>query len=157
FSAARTFSAGDLSWAVGVGDFNADGRLDLAVANRGGIGSDAGSVSVLLGNGDGSFGGAREFGAGHECWSVATGDFDGDSRLDLAVANYGSGTVSVLLGKGDGSFPSAPSFSAGDYPRSVAVSDFNGDGIPDLAVAKEGNFFGGPVDNEGVSVLLGKG
>src|SRR5215467_2264079 len=93
------FDAGSDPFSVAVGDVNGDDRLDLAVAN---FGSD--NVSVLLGNGNGSFQTARNFPAGKEPAAVAVGDFDGDGHLDLAVANSGSGNVSVLLGNGDGSF-----------------------------------------------------
>ncbi|PYM09613.1 MAG: hypothetical protein DME18_17675, partial [Verrucomicrobia bacterium] len=76
--------------------------------------------------------------------SVAVGDFNGDRKPDLAVANISSGTVSVLLNSGDGTFQTAVNYNAGNQPRSVAVGDFSGDGKPDLAVVSEG----------GVSVLL---
>jgi hypothetical protein len=75
---------------VAVGDFNGDGVLDLAVANV------FSNVSVLLGNGDGTFQAAQNFGAGGGPFSVAVGDFNGDGVLDLAVANRGS-NVSVLI------------------------------------------------------------
>jgi hypothetical protein len=76
---------------------------------------------------------------------VVTGDFNGDGKLDLAVANTNSNTFSILLGKGDGTFQAAPNFATGDGPRSLAVGDFNGDGKLDLAIGCPG----------GVSVLLG--
>jgi hypothetical protein len=129
---------------VAVGDFNGDGKPDLAVANW-----NSNSVSVLLGNGDGSFQAAQDFGAGISPESVAVGDFNGDGKPDLAVANFGSATVSVLLGNGDGSFRPAQDFVVGRGAYSVAVGDFNGDGKPDLAVA---NFW-----STNVSVLLGNG
>jgi hypothetical protein len=75
-----------------VGDFNGDGLLDLAVTN---FYSD--NVSVLLGNGDGSFNEAGDFGVGSQPLFVAVGDFDGDGLLDLAVANYNAHDVSVLI------------------------------------------------------------
>ena len=78
---------------------------------------------------------AADFPAGTNPTSVAVGDFDGDGRLDLAVANAGSNTISVLLGKGNGKFRAAPDVSAGLGPVFVAVDDFNGDGKPDLVVA----------------------
>ncbi len=141
------FPAGSVPSCVAVGDFNGDGRLDLAVADVG-VGS---YLSVLLGNGDGSFQAPRNFPAGgYEPSSVAVGDFNGDGRLDLAIANISSNDVSVMLGNGDGSFQAARNFPAGNYASSVAVGDFNGDGRPDLAVAI--SLFPG-----GVAVLLGNG
>src|SRR5215467_7993313 len=88
----KNFDAGRAPESVAVGDFNGDGTPDLAVAN---IGSN--NVSVLLGNGDGSFQAAQDFGAGIWPISVAVGDFNGDGKPDLAVANYGSNNVSVLI------------------------------------------------------------
>ncbi len=136
------FGAGPGS--VVTGDFNGDGKLDLVVSN-----SDGGSISVLLGNGDGTFQVAASYGAGSSPISIAVGDFNGDGKVDLAVANYGTNYASVLLGNGDGTFKGAVSYGAGSYPVSVAVGDFNGDGKPDLVVANQ--------DSNDVSVLLGNG
>ena len=74
-------------------------------------------------------------GTGSNPVSVAVGDFNGDDRQDLAVANYGSANVSILLGNGAGSFGAATDFGVGTNPNSVAVGDFNGDGKQDLAIA----------------------
>jgi FG-GAP-like repeat/FG-GAP repeat len=79
------------------------------------------------------------------------GDFNGDSKADLVVANSQDDTVSVLLGKGDGTFQSAVNDGAGAFPASVAVADLNGDGKLDLLVADAG---GNP---DYVSVLVGYG
>jgi hypothetical protein len=119
--------------AVGVGDFNGDGMLDLAVANN-----DANVVSILLGNGDGTFQPARNHALGvNPAWLVV-GDFNGDGHLDLAVACAGTysdpGGVTILLGKGDGTFQRARTIPAGVNPLCVAVADFNRDGFLDLAV-----------------------
>jgi hypothetical protein len=153
FQAARNFAAGSRPQSVAVGDFNGDGTLDLAVANYGSYPEYDGTVSVLLGNGDGSFQDARNFAVGTRPQSVAVGDFNGDGTLDLAVADTGyNGNgqgVNVLLGNGDGSFQDARYFAAGNEPDSVAVGDFNGDGTLDLAVA---NYY-----SNTVSVLLGNG
>jgi hypothetical protein len=131
---------------VSVGDFNGDDNLDLAVANQ--IFAN-GTVSVLLGHGDGTFGTAVSYGAGSNPFSVAAGDFNGDGKLDLVAANFNSDNVSVLLGNGDGSFQPAANYGAGSNPASVAVGDFNRDGALDLMVA---NFFTGTA-----SILLNTG
>ena len=139
---------------VAVGDINRDGRLDLAVAHSG---STPGTVSVLLGNGDGTFQPARLFPAGQGSLSVAVGDLNGDGRPDLAVANYYSNDVSVLLGNGDGTFQATQSFATtGPNPVTVAMGDVNGDGRPDLAVTNSANTSSGAVPGN-VSVLLGNG
>src|SRR5262245_25276842 len=87
------------------------------------------------------------FGAGTRPTSVAVGDFNGDGKPDLAVANQNSNNVTIRLGDGTGAFPDAKSSTvgAGSFPRSVAVGDFNGDGKPDLAVAND--VFNGTVTN----------
>jgi hypothetical protein len=155
FLPAQSYPTGSAPSSVAVGDFNGDGKPDLAVANHGESNDNGAGVSVLLGKGDGSFGAAPSYAAGADPWSVAVGDFNGDGIPDLAVANYGyNGTVSVLLGKGDGSFLPAVNYTVGYHPLSVAVGDFNGDGIQDLAVANQGT---SPFYNGGVSVLLGNG
>ena len=82
-----------------MGDVNGDGKPDLATANGG---SNVWTVSVLPGNGDGTFATKTDFGAGSRPWSVAIGDVNGDGKPDLATANYGSNTVSVLLNIGQG-------------------------------------------------------
>src|SRR2546426_804401 len=139
-----------------VGDFNGDGKPDLAVVNFGDW-----NVYLLLGNGDGTFQPAKSVffapGGGFP-WYIAVGDFNGDGILDLAVADYGcpldcnsspSNTVTVLLGNGNGTFRPAPSLTVGNGPAGVAVGDFNRDGKPDLAVAN--------LNDNTLSVLLGNG
>ncbi len=95
-------------------------------------------MSILLGNGDGTFGVAQAFAAGTYPVSVTVGDFNGDMLQDLAVANTNSDDVSILLGHGDGTFAVAQAFAAGFEPWSVTVGDFNGDLLQDLAVANFG-------------------
>jgi hypothetical protein len=135
---------------VAVGDFNGDGKQDLAVAN---YDLDiVSTVSILLGNGDGTFSGPTNFATGFTGPdTIAVGDFNGDGKQDLAVANYNSGTVSILLGNGDGTFSGPTNFATGfQGPYSIAVSDFNGDGKQDLAVALNSS-------PGWVSILLGDG
>jgi hypothetical protein len=129
---------------VVMGDFNKDGKQDLATANPG-----VNAVSILLGNGDGTFSPATTYTVGNSPYAVMEGDFNKDGKLDLVAANYNDNTVSVLLGKGDGTFAPATTYAVGASPISMAVGDFNKDGKPDLAVA---NYNGNTV-----SVLLGKG
>ena len=150
-------SGGALPNCVVVGDFNGDGKLDLAVANSGNpnlIPPDPGNVAVLLGNGDRTFQAPQTYAVGHTPLTVAVGDFDGDRVPDLAVANFGDsdpkvgdpGNVAVLLGNGDGTFQAPQPFAVGTNPQFVAVGDFNGDRVDDLAVANFGD--------KTVSVLL---
>src|SRR6185436_7850087 len=107
------------------------------------------NVSVLLGNGMGGFGVATNFTAGTGPRSITSGDFNGDSKMDLATANYGSANVSVLLGTGTGSFGAPVNFAAGTGPRSVINAYLNADAIRDLVVANEGS--------NNISVLIGTG
>jgi hypothetical protein len=138
---------------VAVGDFNRDGKLDLATANQGGN-----NVSVLSGIGDGTFQAASNIDIGSIPSSVAVGDFNGDGKLDLGVISnvYDDwsytyiGEATVLLGIGDGSF-SAPITSSGDsgfYYFGVAT-DLNGDRKPDMIAVK--------ADDGDVVVMPGNG
>jgi hypothetical protein len=149
FQEAQNFATGPRPVSVVGGDFNRDGVQDLAVAYRGSVRPVVpGGVSVLLGNGDGTFQAPLNFAIGSLSTSVAVGDFNGDKVLDLAVADAGSYDILVLLGNGDGTFQAARNFAAGNGPYSVAVGDFNRDGRQDLAVA---------IYPDNVSVLLGNG
>ncbi len=145
-----TYAAGAGPDGIVAADFTGDGRLDLAVADEGNVQAgvtDPGGVIVLLGNGNGTFQPRVSYAAGTEPAAIVAGDFKGDGRTDLAVANIASGDVSVLLGNGDGTFQPQVTYAAGDRPSAVVVGDFNGDGNLDLAV---------PL-NFGISILLGKG
>lgn len=131
---------------VGVGDFDGNGKQDLAVANK------TNNVSILLGNGTGDFttpaSSPEKAGAGPE--SIAVGDFDGNGKQDLAVANVSSNDVTILLGDGSGDFSAAATSPepGGVGPRSVVPGDFDANGKQDLAVV---------AGSGGVSILLGDG
>jgi trimeric autotransporter adhesin len=124
--------------AFGVGDFNGDGITDLLVDDE-----DTGKLTVLLGNGDGTFtvGQSMPFNTP----SIAIADFNGDGELDLALS--GSAQTTILLGNGDGTFTAAPAQPQIGSSQVVAA-DFNGDGKIDLAVSPS---------NGATSILLGNG
>jgi hypothetical protein len=121
---------------LAIGDFNGDGKQDLATANNG---SD--NVSVLIGNGSGGLGNATTFNTGKSPTRVVVGDFNGDGRQDLAASNADatSNNVSLLSGDGNGSFAAATNYSVGSNPAALAAGDFNSDGKQDLVTANTGS------------------
>ncbi len=136
---AESPATGDFPQGVVAGDFNGDGILDLAVANNQG---DV-PVTILLGNGDGTFKAVPGIPAiGGNPKAIVLGDFNSDGIPDLAVANLAGSTslegasMTVLLGNGDGTFTAAADEpGTEDFPNSMAAGDFNGDGLMDLAAA----------------------
>ena len=134
---------------IATGDFNEDGELDAIVHNV----SDAngGDISILLGNGDGTFQPATSAAVGSYPDGITVADVNHDNHLDVLVANNNDASVSVLLGNGDGSFQSQLVISggSGQFDDNVAVADFNNDGILDVAI--------GDYNNDYVRVLFGKG
>jgi len=123
------------------GDFNGDGKLDLAVANGGTFsasGTNLGSVSVLLGKGDGTFQTAVNYPAYQYPVFITAADVNGDGKLDLVVASRGANgadQIVVLAGNGNGTFQNAVLNATSPGPISIAAADFSGDGKVDLAVA----------------------
>ncbi len=155
FTPVSAFAAGVDMWRIAAGDFNRDGRNDLAfLANR----SEA--VFTYAGNGDGTFGPPRIPALGDILLNgAATADFNNDGRLDLVAATFVTDDVTVLLGNGDGTFGPPASFPAGVSPDFVATGDFNGDGQIDLVVL-DANFHDvlpDPFPSASVSILLGNG
>jgi hypothetical protein len=145
-------SVGNLPQSMAMADFNGDGIPDLAVANFGG--GSGNSVSVLIGNGDGTFTAKPLIPtAGQGFPNLTVGDFTGNGHEDIAITTETEddvSTLTILLGNGDGTFTQTPtSPTTGLLPGNVAAGDFNGDGVLDLAVSNE-------LDNT-VSVFLGKG
>ncbi len=137
------YTAGTSPQSIAVGDFNGDGKLDIVEAIN------FSSLSVRLGNGDGTFQTPVIYPAGGNPQSVTVYDVNGDGKLDLVMVNQGSASVSVLLGNGDGTFQAALNSPAPANSQQMAVGDFNGDGKLDLVVSNN--------SDSTISVLFGKG
>ena len=116
--------------ALQAGDFNGDGRVDLAVTSSDYV---AGQVSIFLGNGDGSFGPQHNSPIGAHAWFLASGDFNGDGLADLAAANSYYDDVPVVLSEGDGSFVD-PSELPASFRATPVLADVDGDGAADALV-----------------------
>ena len=172
FTASATYATGAGPVALVVADFDGDGNLDLAVANYGDPGNPTGtpvipptnpSVSILLGNGDGTFNPPPSHTASlsypvtpltiASLTSLAVGDFNEDGIPDLAVAGSPAtgGAVVILKGDGNGGFTDVTTsgIAVGNAPSSIAVGDFNGDGNLDFAVTNK--------NDNSVSVMRGDG
>ena len=159
--------AGSNAYSIAAADLNGDGKLDIVAAQQCSSSSNcnAGSVAVLLGNGDGTFQSSVAYNSGGlYAFGVAVADLNGDGHSDLVVSNYclsnsncTYGTVDVLLGNGDGTFQSGVSYNSGGYYSiAVTIADLNGDGKADLIVASlcDNN---SSCDLGSVGVLLGNG
>jgi hypothetical protein len=150
FQTGVNYSAGQDPYYVVSADLNLDGKLDLAVTNPGA--GAKGYVTILLGNGNGTFKKPVKYSAGGTPTGLAFGDFNGDGKPDLVASDNclcRSGAVSVLLGKGDGTFQSAVSYPVSSRASFVSVGDLNGDGKQDLVAVQ--------ATSDLVSVLLGRG
>jgi hypothetical protein len=146
---AQVFAVGNDPGYISVGDFNKDGKLDVVVANFGLTA--AASISLLLGNGDGTFQPQTNLPlpAKADPWEVEVADLNGDGNLDIVSSNNNEDYLSIYLGNGDGTFkPPTRAFCAA-APENLAIADFNGDGIPDIAFLSFGEKDSG--------VLAGKG
>lgn len=149
FQAHKDFLVGHPINDVTVGDFNGDGKLDLAVVGRYADDVQSASVSILLGKGDGTFRAPLSYRLNTNPCSIATADFNGDGKLDLVVLDN-VGVVSILLGNGDGTFQPRVDYPAGSFPvGSIGIGDFTGRGRLDLAVASSGS--------SSVTILFGNG
>jgi hypothetical protein len=145
FSPARLhYEVTRLPWSVVVADFNHDGNQDVASASRA-----ERSVTVRLGDGDGTLGDSQNYAVGISPRSLVVADFNKDNHPDLATANLLSNDLSVLLGNGDGSFQDSVNYAVGEKPRFIITDDFNLDGNADLANSNR--------DDHSISVLLGNG
>jgi hypothetical protein len=135
---------------IAVGDFNRDGKLDLAEAGTFGSNN---SVQILLGNGDGTFRDGANYATGESPESIAVADLNGDSKVDLAIADSEGSSINIFLGNGDGTFQSTATFPI-EFCGWVTVADVNGDDKPDLVVAADYDF---AQNISGAAVFLGNG
>ncbi len=128
--------------AVAVGDMNNDGKMDVIVVNNNCPTtpcSSVGSISVLLGNGDGTLQTHVDRNVGNSPNAVALGDVNKDGKLDVLVTNGQDGTMSFAIGIGDGTLKTAKSLASGTSPHGIVIADFNGDGFLDAVVANTGD------------------
>jgi hypothetical protein len=126
----QTLPTGVLGWGMTSGYFRHDGHLDLAVTNF-----YSATVSIYLGNGDGTFTPGQTIPGSVGNLGIIAGDFTGTGKIDLAVASGLTGSVTILAGNGDGTFHPAGSFNAGIFPLGLTAGDFTGQHHQDLAVA----------------------
>jgi FG-GAP-like repeat len=132
------YAVGDYPFAVAMGDLNGDGRLDLAVANESSNNTLANGVSVLLGNGDGTFRQQVQYPA-YAPSALVLADLNRDGKLDIALADPANTIFVLLRGNGDGTFQYPTGYSTtATFPGTIAVGDFNGDGLPDLVLGDHG-------------------
>src|ERR1039458_9620033 len=160
FQAGTSYPSGGLYalW-VASADLNGDGKADIVVTNECNSSNDCsqGVLSVLLGNGDGTFQAPVTYPTNNDSESVVLADVNGDGKIDIVLASSDTGSVNVMLGNGDGTFQSAVSYDTGGvYSLGLAVGDTNGDGKPDIMVANECSSSQN-CSNGIVSVLLGNG
>ncbi|HYV37831.1 MAG TPA: FG-GAP-like repeat-containing protein, partial [Gemmataceae bacterium] len=142
FLAPTSFLAGTNPSGIAVADYNGDGKSDMAIVNN----AAAGTVGIVISNGDGTFQPQVDYPAGANALDARAGFFNADGNIDLAVVSP-SGTVNILLGNGDGTFAAPTSNAVGFGARALVIGDFNNDGKMDVATMNSGT----------ASVLLGNG
>jgi hypothetical protein len=146
FTNGLTYNTGVTPVFVASADLDLDGNLDLAVADSGAAtnaNSVGNSISIFLGNGDGTFikpGATRlDFAAGTTPTSFVIADFNDDGIPDLIVTASGDDAIALLIGASGGTFDSPIEVPVGTTPDSIATADFNGDGLPDVVVSNFGS------------------
>jgi type II secretory pathway component GspD/PulD (secretin) len=155
----ENFTTGAGPEAVVTAAFRVSGHLDLATANAD---QHANTVSILLGNGDGTFGTNTDITVGSTPVALVAAQFGNGNTggtqqfMDLAVANQGSDSVSVLLGNGDGTFQSTvANYPVGSQPSAIVAGHFTAGGNIDLAVANRGS--SSVAGSSTISILPGNG
>jgi hypothetical protein len=153
FAAPQKIELGGPVNSVVTGDFNGDGKPDLAAISEAAPGRPA-AVQVLLNQGGGLFAAPVSYNGGPDPDTLAVADLNGDGKSDLIVVNHSGGKVQVLRGAGAGTFTAAGTFSAVGGPHGVAVGDLNNDGTLDVVVPNAGT---PTAPGSGVSILLNAG
>jgi hypothetical protein len=143
FGPAVNYSVGQGPYSVALGDFNGDHKLDIVTANQNSV-----DVSVLFGNGNGTFQAPVSLFSGSQPIFVIAADLNGDGKDDIVAGNNSGASITVLLSNGDGTFQGAVQYSTAGQTVGITTGDFNGDGKMDLAVANQSSV---------VSVLFGNG
>lgn len=152
FNVPQTFSVGLYTRQVVAGDFNNDGSLDLAIADR------DGAVAILLGNGDGNISAPQTFAAGLNTVALVAADFNGDGALDVAASSgfdtVNARDITILLGRGDGTLNAPAATNPGDGPAILITGDFSSDGRVDLGLVKGSSL---SLTNHAIGIWLGRG
>jgi hypothetical protein len=138
-----------MSGGLASGDFNNDGNLDVVLVTNDLSYSSTNNLSVLPGNGSGTFSTAASYEMKTSSLSVISGDFNGDGATDIAAANSRGTMISIRINNGSGGFESVTEIEVGAQPITIATADFNGDGKADLVVNQMSIYV--------ISVLLGEG
>jgi hypothetical protein len=149
FDSPVSYSTGALPFTLIAADLRKNGRIDLVTVNMPNGIDQPGVVSVLLGNGDGTFQVHVDYSVGDFPTGVVAGDFNGDGKIDLAITNKFDNAISILYGNDDGTFQPQMSVAVGSEPTSIGAGDFNRDGRTDLIASCVGSGV--------VSVLLNTG
>jgi hypothetical protein len=155
FKGPSTFATHLAPISIAVADFNGDGNLDIAVANR-----SSNDISVLLGKGNGTFATEVKYSAGTggpDPDSIVAADVNGDGKPDLIVADLGTKSISVFINTGTGTFNPAVIYKVGNSPTAVAVADLNGNGSPDIAVTNSADNTVTILTNNGSGIFTASG
>jgi len=139
FASPVSYATGTSPFALIAADLRGNRQIDLVTVNMPNGIDQPGTLSVLLGNGNGTFQAHVDYSVGDFPVGIVAGDFNDDGKTDLAIANKFDNTISVLYGNGDGTFQTQALVDIGSEPASIGIGDFNGDGKADLIASCVGS------------------